>query len=92
MVSSENGIKIIVPSPPKFFKIDAIVNTSDPSSGSNCYIDLAIIGQINWNWPIDRYAVYYTFTDNIDKNDVNMAFTVGADTDVYLGNAYYRRG
>jgi len=93
MVSSENGIKIIVPSPPKFFKIDAIVNTSDPSSGSNCYIDLAI----NWtksigNWPIDRYAVYYTFTDNIDKNDVNMAFTVGADTDVYLGNAYYKEG
>ncbi len=88
-LSVENGVKITIPSPPRFTSLSASPNTSD-----NCWRDLTLA----WNkpvvsqWPIDHYALYYTWSDNIDKNDVDVAFTTGASSTAFIGSAFKKVG
>ncbi len=88
-LSTENGIKITVPSPPVFTLLRSTPNTTD-----NCWRDL----EINWNppvvnnWPIDHYVVYYTFNDTINKNNVSIALTLAAETTAFIGSAYRKVG
>lgn len=88
-LSTENGIKITIPSPPVFTLLKATPNTTD-----NCWRDL----ELNWippavnKWPIDHYVVYYTFDDNIDKNNVSIALTLGTETNAFIGSAYRKVG
>ena len=88
-LSTENGVKITVPSPPVFTLLRSTPNTTD-----NCWRDL----EINWNppvvhnWPIDHYVVYYTFNDTIDKNNVSIALTLAAETTAFIGSAYRKVG
>jgi archaellum component FlaF (FlaF/FlaG flagellin family) len=88
-ITSENGVKITVPSPPRFTSLSASPNTSD-----NCWRDLTV----SWNvpsvsqWPIDHYALYYTWADNINKNDTDVAFTTGSTNSAFIGNAFRKVG
>ncbi|MCZ7372589.1 MAG: hypothetical protein O8C60_02845 [Candidatus Methanoperedens sp.] len=88
-LSTENGIKITIPSPPVFTLLKATPNNTD-----NCWRDL----ELDWNppvvnkWPIDHYVVYYTFDDNIDKNNVSIALTLSAETTAFIGSAYRKVG
>ena len=88
-LSTENGIKITVPSPPVFTTLKSTPNTTD-----NCWRDL----ELDWippavnKWPIDHYVVYYTFDDNIDKNNVSIALTLGTETTTFIGSAYRKVG
>lgn len=88
-LSTENGIKITIPSPPVFTLLKATPNTTD-----NCWRDL----ELNWippavnKWPIDHYVVYYTFDDNIVKNNVSIALTLGTETNAFIGSAYRKVG
>lgn len=88
-LASENGVKISVPSPPIFTILDASPNTTD-----NCWRNL----NVSWNkpalsqWPINKYALYYTWADNIDKNDAEVAFSVGSANSIFIGNAFRKVG
>lgn len=88
-LTAENGVKITIPSPPVFTLLKSTPNNTD-----NCWRDL----ELNWKppavnkWPIDHYVVYYTFDDNLDKNNVSIALTLGTETTAFLGSAYRKVG
>ncbi len=88
-IASENGVKITVPSPPIFTKL-----SSSPNKTDNCWRNL----DVEWKtpavsqWAIDHYALYYTWADNIDKNDIDIAFTIGANNSAFIGNAFRKVG
>lgn len=93
LVSSETGVKIIVPSAPKLIFIDS-------SIGSKCYYNISMAWESSkpgWNpytgevWPIKYYAVYYTDNADIfDKNNATVGFTW--NTSHFMGNVFQKPG
>ena len=89
LVSAENGVKVMVPTAPRINFVNVEVSKSD-----SCYYNLTLAWiPSNGSWPLTHYALYYTYSDNIHKNDnVSVALTIGPDTSMLVENAFRKPG
>ncbi len=90
LVTAGNGVKIITPTSPMINYLDITGNQS--GADKNCWKD----ANISWlqssgeMWPVVNYTVYYTDDPNeqLSKNNYNISFTTGSDTDMFIGRAF----